>query len=96
MVNLQKGFIMTKKMTITLEDSLIEELNTLSAETGKKKTQVIREALQDYFDVNAITKTVQDYKMGTLKTISHNDMRASLDNISIYSNNIINIFHNTI
>jgi metal-responsive CopG/Arc/MetJ family transcriptional regulator len=78
MVNLQKGFIMTKKMTITLEDSLIEELNTLSAETGKKKTQVIREALQDYFDVNAITKTVQDYKMGTLKTISHNDMRASL------------------
>lgn len=65
-------------MTITLEESLIEELNILSAETGKKKTQVIREALQDYFDVNAVTKTVQDYKMGTLKTISHDDVRASL------------------
>ena len=69
---------MTKKMTITLEESLIEELGILSEETGKKKTQVVREALQDYFDVNAVTKTVQDYKMGLLKTVSHDDVRASL------------------
>ena len=38
----------------------------------------MREALQDYFDVNAITKTVQDYKMGMLETVSHDDVRASL------------------
>ena len=69
---------MTKKMTITLEESLIEELGILSEETGKKKAQVVREALQDYFDVNAVTKTVQDYKMGLLKTVSHDDVRASL------------------
>jgi len=69
---------MTKKMTITLEDTLIDELASLSEETGKKKAQVVREALQDYFDVNAITKTVQDYKMGMLETVSHNDVRASL------------------
>jgi hypothetical protein len=55
---------MTKKMTITLEENLIDELSSL--------------ALQDYFDVNAVTKTVQDYKMGTIKTVSHNDIRASL------------------
>ena len=66
-------------MTITLEDNLIEELNSIAVETGKKKTQVVREALQDYFDINAITKTVQDYKMGTLETVSHNDVKASLD-----------------
>ena len=53
---------MTKKMTITLEENLIDELSSLALETGKKKTQVVREALQDYFDVNAVTKTVQDYK----------------------------------
>ena len=47
-------------------------------ETGKKKTQVIREALQDYFDTLSVTKTVQEYKMGTLKTISHKDVRAEL------------------
>ncbi len=69
---------MTKKMTITLEESLIEELGILSEETGKKKTQVVREALQDYFDVNSVTKTVQEYKMGILDTVSHDDVRASL------------------
>ena len=69
---------MTKKMTITLEENLIDELSSLALETGKKKAQVVREALQDYFDVHAVTKTVQDYKMGTLKTVSHSDVRASL------------------
>ena len=69
---------MTKKMTITLEESIIEELAELAASTGKKKAQVVREALQDYFDVQSVTKTVTNYKMGTLETISHNDVRDSL------------------
>ncbi len=69
---------MTKKITITLEDSLIEELAEVAKNTGKKKTQLIREALQDYFDTQAVTKTVQDYKMGTLKSVSHEDVRATL------------------
>ena len=69
---------MTKKITITLEDNLIEELAEVAKNTGKKKTQLIREALQDYFDIQAVTKTVQDYKMGTLKTVSHEDVRATL------------------
>jgi metal-responsive CopG/Arc/MetJ family transcriptional regulator len=69
---------MTKKITITLEDNLIEELAEVAKNTGKKKTQLIREALQDYFDNQAVTKTVQDYKMGTLKTVSHEDVRATL------------------
>jgi metal-responsive CopG/Arc/MetJ family transcriptional regulator len=69
---------MTKKMTITLEESFIDELSQVAHDLGKKKTQVVREALQDYFDVQAVTKTVQEYKMGTLKTISHADMRKAL------------------
>lgn len=69
---------MTKKMTITLEENLIDELNSMAIDHGKKKAQIVREALQDYFDVNAVTKTVQDYKMGTLKTVSHDDARALL------------------
>jgi hypothetical protein len=47
-------------------------------ENGKKKTQIIREALQDYFDAQAVTKTVQDYKMGTLQRVSHQNVRESL------------------
>ena len=69
---------MTKKITITLEDSLIEELAEVAKNTGKKKTQLIREALQDYFDIQSVTKTVQDYKIGTLKSVSHEDVRATL------------------
>jgi len=68
----------TQKITITLEESLIEELGSIAVETGKKKTQVVREALQDYFDTMAVTKSVQDYKMGTLKTVTHDDVRKSL------------------
>ncbi len=77
MVN--KGESMTKKMTITLEESLIDELNYLSKETGKKKAQVVREALQDYFDTDAVIKSVQAYKMGMLDTVSHEDVRKLLE-----------------
>lgn len=69
---------MTKKITITLEENLIEELSIVAMDSGKKKAQIIREALQDYFDTQAVTKTVQEYKMGQLKTISHQDVRATL------------------
>lgn len=69
---------MTKKMTITLEESFIDELSQVTHDLGKKKTQVIREALLDYFDVQAVAKTVQEYKMGTLQTLSHDDMRKTL------------------
>jgi metal-responsive CopG/Arc/MetJ family transcriptional regulator len=69
---------MTKKVTFTLEENLIDELASLAIEMGKKKTQVVREALQDYFDTNSVTQTVQEYKMGTLKTISSKEIRDSL------------------
>ena len=73
-----KGAIMTQKITITLEESIVEELSNVAMQSGKKKTQVVREALQDYFDTVAVTQTVQEYKMGTLKTISHEDVRKAL------------------
>ena len=39
---------MTRKMTITLEEELLEELDMTASETGKKKAQIVREALQSY------------------------------------------------
>ncbi|MEN8148034.1 MAG: type II toxin-antitoxin system CcdA family antitoxin [Campylobacterota bacterium] len=39
---------MTKKMTITLEEELIEELDSTALAMGKKKAQIVREALQSY------------------------------------------------
>ena len=67
-----------KKITISLEESLVEELSAVAVDFGKKKTQVVREALQDYFDSLAVTKSVQDYKLGNLKTISHDDVKEML------------------
>ncbi len=39
---------MTRKMTITLEEELIEELDSTALAMGKKKAQIVREALQSY------------------------------------------------
>ena len=39
---------MTKKMTITLEEELIDELSETALKLGKKKTQLVREALHEY------------------------------------------------
>lgn len=69
---------MTKKITITLEENLIEELSSVALESGKKKTQMIREALQEYLDTMSVTKTVQEYKTGVLKSVSHEDVRKEL------------------
>ena len=47
---------------------------------GKKKAQVFREALQDYCDANSIIRTLQDYKMGLLKTVLHEDLKKLFTN----------------
>lgn len=69
---------MTKKMTVTLEESLIEELSDMAKKTGKKKAQIVREAMQDYFDTLAVTQTVQNYKMKIMEPISHKNVKALL------------------
>jgi predicted transcriptional regulator len=71
---------MIKKMTVTLEEELLNKLDELADNTAKRKSQLVKEALQDYFDVQSVSQTVQEYKMGGgLKTVSHNDMRAEIN-----------------
>ena len=41
---------MSKKITFTLEESLIEKLSRASVDLGKKKTQIVREALNSYLN----------------------------------------------
>lgn len=57
---------MTKKMTFTLEESLVDQLSTESMRLGKKKTQIVREALNLYFSdqsKNALQKQWQEENM---------------------------------
>jgi len=62
MVKYGKGFIMTKKMTITLEDSLIDELSLAAKNLGKKKTQIIREALQSYLQLTSKEEKIAQWE----------------------------------
>lgn len=49
---------MTRKMTITLEEELLSSLDKIAIKSGKKKTQIIREALNSYLNI----KTKEDKK----------------------------------
>ena len=54
MVKYGKGVIMTRKMTITLEDEILTNLDEFALKNGKKKTQIIREALTNYLNISSI------------------------------------------
>lgn len=43
---------MTRKMTITLEESILSNLDDFALKSGKKKAQIVREALNSYLDIN--------------------------------------------
>ena len=44
---------MTRKMTITLEDEILTNLDEFAFKNGKKKTQIIREALTNYLNISS-------------------------------------------
>lgn len=44
---------MTRKMTITLEESILSELDNAALNQGKKKSQIIREALTNYLNISS-------------------------------------------
>ena len=54
MVKYGKGVIITRKMTITLEDEILTNLDEFALKNGKKKTQIIREALTNYLNISSI------------------------------------------
>ncbi len=61
---------MTKKMTITLEERLIDELSATAYALGKKKTQVVREALQNYLGEIKKEQDEQQWKTANKEAIA--------------------------
>ncbi len=51
MVKYDKGTHVTRKMTITLEESILSDLDNAALSSGKKKSQIIREALRSYLNI---------------------------------------------
>jgi post-segregation antitoxin (ccd killing protein) len=44
---------MTRKMTITLEESILSDLDSAALSSGKKKSQIVREALTSYLNISS-------------------------------------------
>jgi post-segregation antitoxin (ccd killing protein) len=59
----------TKKITFTLEEDLIEKLSDASIYLGKKKTQIIREALKSYLNEQTEEKQRQIWELENKKAI---------------------------
>ena len=66
---------MTRKMTITLEDELLTNLDEFALKNGKKKTQIIREALTNYLNISSIDDKKKQWEEENKEAInSYNKM----------------------
>ena len=75
MVKYGKGVIMTRKMTITLEDEILANLDEFALKNGKKKTQIIREALTNYLNISSIDDKKKQWEEENKEAInSYNKM----------------------
>ena len=69
------------KITLTLPFQIVEELKEYSQELGKKKSHMVAEALDQYFDIldlNLALKRSQEIKQGKVKTISFEEIKEEL------------------
>lgn len=66
-------YVNVTKMSITLDNSVANELNTLAKELNEKKSHVIENALMLYFDMldeKISDKRLREVEEGKVKTIS--------------------------
>ncbi|GHV60381.1 hypothetical protein FACS1894103_5450 [Campylobacterota bacterium] len=65
------------RTSLSLETSLLDELTARAKELGKKKTQIVREALEDYFDALDADREMKNIKSGEYdgQMINHATMR---------------------
>ena len=62
-----------KKMTITLEDNLVREIDNFSKALGFKKSELIANAVEfylDYIDIELAVKRAEEYEKGNSKGYS--------------------------
>ena len=75
MVKYGKGVIMTRKMTITLENEILVNLDEVALKSGKKKTQIIREALTNYLNISSLDDKKKQWEEENKEAInSYNKM----------------------
>lgn len=73
---------MVKRLNITLDKEIAEELELISKELGEKKSKLIERALTfyfDYLDVKIAEKRLKKLEKGETKTIPAEEVYEELD-----------------
>ena len=73
---------MVKRLNITLDKEIAEELELISKELGEKKSKLIEKALTfyfDYLDVKIAEKRLKKLEKGETKTIPAEEVYEELD-----------------
>ena len=66
---------MTRKMTITLEESLLKELDNSAISLGKKKSQIVREALTSYLKLSSKEEKIRKWQEDNKEAIENHNKR---------------------
>lgn len=86
MVKYGKGVLMTKKMTITLEEEILNTLDNFSKKNGKKKAQIVREALTAYFNISSQEEKQKKWELENKDAIEKYNKMVQKDGIILKNN----------
>ena len=79
---------MTRKMTITLEDTLLDELDSMAVSLGKKKSQIVREALNSYLNLNSKEEKIKKWQEENKEAIKNHNKRLKENGIILAEHRI--------
>ena len=79
---------MTRKMTITLEDTLLDELDSMAVSLGKKKSQIVREALNSYLNLNSKEEKIKKWQEENKEAIKNHNKRLKENGIILEEHRI--------
>jgi len=79
---------MTRKMTITLEDTLLDELDSMAISLGKKKSQIVREALNSYLNLNSKEEKIKKWQEENKEAIKNHNKRLKENGIILEEHRI--------
>ena len=71
------NYVNVTKMSITLDNEVVSELNAIAKELNEKKSQIIENALMLYFDMldeKLSDKRLRDVESGTVTPIKAEDV----------------------
>ena len=75
------NYVNATKMSITLDNEVVKELNSIAAELGEKKSRIIQKALTFYFDKldeKIADKRLSDLDDGKTKAVSADEVYKQL------------------